>query len=373
MPWREVSVVDERLELCELAVAGTVSFAELCRRFGVSRPTGYRWLRRFQAGGAAGLVDRSTRPLHCPSQTPEEMERLVVGLRKKHPRWGGRKISRRLRDLGHAAVPAPSTVTGILRRHGLVSAEPQRRDHQRFVADEPNDLWQMDFKGHFGLSDGSRCHPLGLLDDHSRYNLALRACGNERTRTVQGILTDAFTRYGLPRRILCDNGPPWGDRGGQPWTPLGVWLLDLGVGVTHSRPYHPQTVGKEERFHQSLDWEVISTRPIWDTMSDIQDAFDTWRVVYNHQRPHDSLDLDVPASRYRPSTRSMPTRIESFDYPDGYQVQTADSGRIWIGGRRHRIPKAFNGRPLGVIPADTDGTYHIRYRHQLITTVTLTQ
>lgn len=184
MPWREVSVIDERLEFCELAVGATVSFAELCRRFGVSRPTGYRWLRRYQAEGVAGLVDRSTRPRRCPSQTSAEMEQLVVGLREAHPRWGGRKISRRLSDLGYEGVPAPSTVTGILRRHGLLSRQRQPRDHQRFVAAAPNDLWQMDFKGHFGLSDTSRCHPLGVLDDHSRYNVALAACDNQRTGTV---------------------------------------------------------------------------------------------------------------------------------------------------------------------------------------------
>jgi len=299
------------------------------------------------------------------------MELLVMAMRDDHPCWGGRKISRRLRDLGFPGVPEPSTVTGILRRWGRLDPLPPPRDHQRFVADEPNDLWQMDFKGDFGLGDGSRCHSFGMLDDHSRYNLALRACADQTTATVKRILADAFDRYGMPLRILCDNGSPWGGVPPANWTPLGVWLLDQGVKVIHSRPYHPQTVGKEERFHGTLEREVLSVRTVWHTIGHVQDAFDTWRVVYNHQRPHDSLALATPATHYRPSPRSRPS-LEPADYPDGFEVRIADTGRITYRGRRYRVPKAFNGRPLGIAPTNTGDIHEIWYRHQAITTITIT-
>lgn len=371
MPWRESSVMSERREFCELADAGDVPLAELCRRFGVSRPTGYRWLGRWRAEGVAGLVDRSRRPVWSPARTVGCMELLVLTVREEHPSWGGRKISRRLRDLGFVGVPEPSTVTGILRRWGRLSRLPAPREHQRFEAEAPNDLWQMDFKGDFGLGDGSRCHTFGMLDDHSRFNLALRACIDQTTATVKGVLTDAFDRYGLPWRILCDNGSPWGGAWSTKWTPLAVWLADYDIAVIHSRPYHPQTVGKEERFHGTVDREVLSTRGTWDTLTVVQDAYDNWRAVYNYQRPHDSLALATPISRYRPSTRPRPSRLEPIDYPDSFEVRVVNSGRIAYQGTRYRVPKAFNGRPLGIRPTDGDDTHEIWYRDQVITTITL--
>ncbi|MFH1104666.1 MAG: DDE-type integrase/transposase/recombinase, partial [Actinomycetota bacterium] len=287
--------------------------------------------------------------------------------------WGGRKINRVLVNQGHRGVPAPSTITGILRRHGLVSPTAQPRAYQSWERPSPNDLWQMDFKGWFGLSSGARCHPFGLLDDHSRYNLCLAACTDQTTATVKGLLTETFTRYGIPTQILCDNGSPWGNDLHHPWTPLGVWLLDVGVGVIHCRPFHPQTDGKEERFHLTLDWEVISTRPAWDNHRAVQGAFNRWRIVYNHQRPHDALNLDVPADHYQPSPRPYPSVIEPTDYPDGYQTRrVASNAYISFHNRPIRLGRAFIGRTVGITPTTTDGTHHIYYRHQHIRTIDLT-
>lgn len=374
MPWRESDRVSERLDFVRLAEAGSVPFSQLCTRFGVSRQTGYVWLRRWQLDGEAGLVDRSRRPESSPTQTPERMEDLVVDVRRAHPRWGGRKINRVLINQGHEGVPAPSTITGILRRRGLIDPHPTRpRAYERWEREAPNDLWQMDFKGWFSLGDGQRCHTLGVLDDHSRYNLVLAACSNQQTATVKGLLTDAFYTYGLPNQILCDNGSPWGNDRGQPWTPLGVWLLDIGVGVIHSSPGHPQTAGKEERFHWTLDLEVISSQPHWEDHHQVQDAYDSWRPIYNHHRPHDSLDLDTPADRYQPSPRSFPTRIEPVDYPDGYHVRkVSTSAYISFQGHRIRVGKAFNDRHVGILPTTTDGTFTIHYRHHIIRTIDLT-
>lgn len=372
MPWREFSVVGERAEFCRLVEVGGVSLAELCRRFGISRPTGYLWLERYRSEGVEGLVDRSHRPVSSPDRFGVEIEELVCQLRREHPRWGGRKIWKVLTRRGYSPVPAPSTVTGILRRNGLLSPTPQPRGYVSFEYEEPNQLWQMDFKGWFSLTDGNRCHPFGLLGDHSRYNLALAACSDQRTGTVQTLLESTFRRYGLPERILCDNGSPWGNAFGQPWTPLGVWLLDVGVGVVHSRPYHPQTAGKEERFHLTLDWEVLETRPVWDSYLQVQTAFDRWRPVYNHERPHDSLGLEVPADRYQPSPRPYPEQIPPIDYPPGYQIRKHSRDGISFQGNRIRLPKVFHGRSLGIYPTPTDGQYQIWYRNHIIRTIDLT-
>jgi transposase InsO family protein len=277
---------------------------------------------------------------------------------------------------GHQGIPAASTITQILRRRGLVDPTPAPpRDHQRFEAPFPNALWQMDFKGYLTLANGKRCHPFGALDDHSRYNVVLAASTDQRTPTVRELLSAAFRRYGLPDRILCDNGSPWGNTWDQPWTSLGVWLCDLGVVVSHGRPYHPQTQGKQERFHRTLDLEVLSTRPRWVGFDELQAAFDDFRVLYNHHRPHSALgETVVPADRYRPSERALPDVVPPVDYPDGTEVRKVDANaRISFKGRIIRVGKAFRGRPIGVRSSATDGVYHLYYRSQLIRTVDLTE
>jgi transposase InsO family protein len=365
--------VSERLDFVRQADAKVVSFKELCGRFGVSPRTGYSWLGRWRAEGEAGLVDRSRRPHSNPNRTPAELEDLVVGVRKEHPVWGGRKINRVLVNQGHIGVPTPSTITGILRRHGLLDGGRPSRAYRRWERLEPNELWQMDLKGWFTLGNQARCHPFGLLDDHSRYNLALEACADQQTGTVKPLLEKAFRINGIPIEILCDNGSPWGNDRGQRWTPLGVWLLDVGVAVIHSRPFHPQTAGKEERFHLTLDYEVIGTQPSWPDHHSVQGAFDTWRTIYNHQRPHDALNLDVPADRYRPSARPYPETIEPVDYPDDYQPRKVSaSAHISYHNRPIRIGRAFIGRHVGIRPTTTDGTYTVSYRHQIIRTINLT-
>jgi len=376
MPWSAESVAAQRLEFCRLVEADSeVSFAELCRRFGISRKTGYKWFNVYRCAGPDGLGDRSRVPASSPSQTSEAMETEVCDLRQKHPAWGGRKIKRRLLDLGHVGVPAASTITGILRRHGLIEpAESQAGGYTSFEAEAPNDLWQMDFKGWFDTGTG-RCDPFDVLDDHSRFNLVLRAGADQQRSTVIAALSDTFVTFGMPKRILCDNGPPWGNtQPGFRWTELTVWLLDLGVGVSHSRPMHPQTLGKDERFHRTMDLEVISTRSAWDSHQQVQEAFDRWRGVYNHERPHDSLNGDVPASRYRPSPRSIPRCIEPVEYPDGYQVRLVNSAaRINFKTRRFKIGRPFIGRHIGILPTADDGIYTAVYRHQTIRTIDLTQ
>jgi hypothetical protein len=242
----------------------------------------------------------------------------------------------------------------------------------RFEHPRPNDLWQMDFKGHFGLRCGTRCHPLTVLDDHSRFCIGLRACADERGPTVQQELTAIFRRYGLPWRMVMDNGSPWGGEGDFGHTPLTVWLLRLGIGVTHGRAYHPQTQGKDERFHRTLKLELLSRRTFADHRAG-QRGFDAWRDQYNLVRPHDALDLDVPASRYQVSTRVFPEVLPAIEYPSGDQVRVVGMhGRISYRGRTCKVPKALRGEPVAVRPTPRDGVLDVYYCQTVIATLDLT-
>lgn len=370
MPLWERTIMSQRLDIVERARAGE-SVRALCRERGVSPDSVYRWLRRYEVEGPGGLLDRTRRPHTSPGRTSAVMEALVVALRGEHPTWGGRKLARRLRDLGHQAVPSPSTVTAILRRHDLLSGRAGApRAYTRFEHAEPNALWQLDFKGHVPCADG-RCHPLTALDDHSRFDLVLAACADERTRTVHDALVAAFRVYGLPERMAMDNGSPWGSGPGEPFTPLGVWLLRLGVRISHSRPYHPQTLGKEERFHRTLKAELLGV-PLLDLAS-AQALFDRWRHVYNHERPHEALGGDVPASRYRPSLRAYPETLPPLEYASGDLVRRVQSkGVTHLLGRLVSLPKAFRGYPVAFRPTDRDGCFTVHFATVQIAEVDLT-
>ena len=374
MPWKECSTMSEREEFVLLSGHSGGNLALLCRRFGISRKTGYKWIKRFASGGTAALSDRSRRPHESPQRTCPAIEARVVELRRKHRAWGGRKIARRLRDLGHCDTPGPSTITEILRRRDLIdtAASEQRQAPLRFEHQRPNDLWQMDFKGHFALISAGQCHPLTVLDDHSRFSLLLAACGDQRGETVKTHLTGVFRRYGLPQRILCDNGSPWGTSGscggapGEAWTGLGLWLLRLGIGLTHGRPYHPQTQGKEERFHATLVAEVLR----WQTFDDLvqaQKAFDTWRETYNAERPHEALQMAVPATRYCPSPRNYPEKLPEVIYgPQDIARKVSGNSGVVFEGQRYAIGRAFRGQWVALRATPTDGVWDVYYCQQRI-------
>jgi transposase InsO family protein len=345
--------------------------AVLCRRFGISRKTGYKWVQRF--GHGESLADQSRRPARCPTQTPPPLEQQVLQLRGEHPAWGGRKIHTRLKVLGVPSVPAPSTITDILRRHGLIDPQEAAK-HAPFVRFEhpcPNDLWQMDFKGQFRLVHGGWCFPLTILDDHSRFALALRACGDQKALTVQGQMIEVFRRYGLPCRILTDNGSPWGCDGEHRYTVLTVWLIRLGIAVSHGRPYHPQTQGKDERFHRTLNAELLRDRSFGDFVH-AQDHFDAWRDVYNLQRPHEALDMAVPASRYRPSPRSYPQALPPIEYGPGDVVRRVHAdGYLQYRCRTFKLSQAFTGYPVALRPTGVDGVLEVYFCHQRIAQIDL--
>lgn len=375
MSWKAVTVMDQRRELVRLSMLEGANRRELFRRFGVSAQTGYKWIGRASAGDDLG--DRPRKPLNSPQRCAEAVEEAVLAVRDQHPAWGARKIGNVLeRQTGLAAdidLPAASTIHAILARHGRIVAKAGgAAAHIRFERDEPNELWQMDFKGASTLGDGRRLHPLTVIDDHSRYALCIEACTDETGTTVKARLEQVFCQYGLPQAFFVDNGNPWGDSQGGMWTKFRVWLLKLGVQLIFARPRHPQSRGKNERFHRSMDDEIFAMRPL-ATMRHAQSAFNSWRAVYNHERPHEGIAMLRPAERYRPSPRSMPKSLPRVEYGEGEIVRkvTRQARSIWFMGRKWNVPKAFEGESLAVRPHNTDGEHGIYFGAHLIKTIDL--
>lgn len=360
MPWRKACTVEPKQEFVILASQEWANVRELCRRYEVSPRTGYKWLKRYREEGLGGLLERPRTPRSSPGRTPPGMEGAVIKVREQHPAWGGRKIRAWLLERHFSGVPSPSTITAILGRRGLLDPAQAsfHRPVQRFEHPRPNDLWQMDFKGHFPLCQG-RCHPLTVLDDHSRFALGLEACGDEREETVKERLTNIFRRYGLPQRMVMDNGAPWGSDRDHPYTPLTVWLMQLGIGVSHGRPYHPQTQGKDERFHRTLKAEVLQGRTFQD-LAHCQSAFAGWRDVYNLERPHQALGYAPPASRYQVSSRLFPETLPPIEYgPEDKVRKVQDGGLFFFQGRCFRISKAFRGSSVALRPTIQDGLWDV--------------
>jgi putative transposase len=374
MPWLEVSMMEQRREFVRLASQQGANRRELCRRFGIHPDTAYKWLSRW-ASGEEQLTDRSRRPHNSPLRCTPQIEALVLAVRDSHPAWGARKIGRVLETQGHS-VPAVSTIHAILSRHGRIvpPAGGVGAPYQRFEKEAPNLLWQMDFKGWVKLADGSRCHPLTIVDDHSRFAPCLKACSDQQSPTVQGHLITTFERYGLPEALFVDNGSPWGDASGTHWTALRVWLLKLGVKLIYSRPYHPQGRGKNERFHRTLKAEVFALKR-FASQAQAQHAFDLWREVYNFERPHEALGQQVPASRYRPSPRTMPAALPEPEYNAGEIVRTVPRSKDYISfkGRLWKVPQAFRGERLVIRPRGSDGQYAICFASYPITLIDLTK
>jgi transposase InsO family protein len=374
MPFQECSQMEHRLTFCAAASAPGANIRALCRAIPISPTTGYKWLARYRADGVAGLVPQSHRPHTSPTRTPPAVEAAVIALRAEHPAWGGRKLRVRLAQTHPELTPRPSasTITAILARHGLLDPveAAKHRPYTRFEAAAPNDLWQMDFKGDFAVGAG-RCYPLTILDDHSRFALRVAACADQQTATVQAQLTAVFRTYGLPARILTDNGSPWGDSGGEGWTPLRVWLLERGVQLRHGRPYHPQTQGKDERFHRTLAAEALRGQTFTD-LADCQRAFEAFRATYNHLRPHEALAMATPASRYQPSARPFPEPVPPVGYaPDLLVRKVQAQGEISFRNHDLHVGRAFRGYPVALHPTADPVIWEVYFGEQHIRTLDL--
>ena len=372
MPWQEQSAMNLRQEFVMFASREGANRRELCRRFGISAKTGYKWLDRAAEDSETLLIDRSRRPHTSPTRTEASVEAKVVEARQRFPTWGGRKLHHYLTRQGMEAVPHPSTITAILHRHGLIDPEQTlaRLAPTRFEHPEPNALWQLDFMGHLPMVTG-RLHPLMLLDDHSRFALGTWACANERRETVQDALTTTFRRYGLPTALLTDNGSPWGASGAGGITRLEAWLIRLGIRIRHGQPYHPQTQGKVERLHRTLATDVTNTQHFVD-LAAAQRAFDRWRATYNRERPHEALAGAPPASRYTPSPIPFPEVFPPIEYDadDAVRIVQRD-GTISFHGRDFPVGKGMAGLPVAVRPTPEDGVMTIHFCHQCLKSIDL--
>jgi transposase InsO family protein len=368
MPWKEKTVEQSRTEFVSEVLSKEKSLSRLCIEYGITRTTGYKWLRR--AGSGEALSDR---PRGCPShpgKTSAEVEELILEERGRHPAWGARKLKRRLEDRGYKGLPAQSTICEILKRNGMVTPEESAAHipYTRFEKEHPNDMWQTDFKGDFGLLDSSRCHPLTVLDDCSRFAICLEAKANEQAQGVFDSFRRIFLEYGLPGSILCDNGPPWGDSKPGAITLFDVWMMHLGILPIHIRPRRPQTQGKDERFHLTLKREVLA-RELFQDISQAQHRFDIWRDEYNNERPHEAIGLDVPSKRYRKSKREMPSTVREPEYDEGRDVRKVNyKGYISIRGHRYYLTEALAEKLIELRPVSQThvGLYYGGFRVALI-------
>lgn len=372
MPWKEFSVISQREELVWLMSQEGVNVSQLCRRFGISTKTAYKWKLRASRGDPDWAQDLSRRPHHCPHKTVPAVEEKILQVRKEHGAWGGRKIRRDLLNQNVDGVPAPSTITRVLQRNEEIDPDESeiRLTLQRFERSNPNDLWQMDFKGPVETPVG-RCHPLSVLDDCSRYALCVRSCPNQRETSVRPTLTDTFRRYGLPLSMLMDNGSCWGRAPQTPYTHLGAWLIRLGITLLHGRPYHPQTQGKVERFNRTLGLEAILGENFRD-LAACQRRFDEFRHCYNHQRPHEALDLETPASRYRPSPLEFPEKLSPLEYPQAHFIRkVGPAGYLSLQKHRFQVGRAFTGQHVGLYATVEDGLFEVYFAHQKVACINL--
>lgn len=346
MPWEKKTVEKSRMEFVSEVMRREDSISEICRKYGITRKTGYKWIERFQSGES--LDNKSHVPFHTPHKTPQAMEEIILQLRDEHPSWGGRKLKRRLEDLGYTDLPAVSTICEILKRTNRIDPEESEK-HTPFIRFEypnPNDLWQMDYKGYFNMLDGNRCNPLTITDDHSRFNLCLDAKENQNTEVTKSSLERVFSEYGLPEKILCDNGPPWRDSKGG-YTLLEMWFMQLGILPVHGRPCHPQTQGKEERFHKTMIDEILKFTVIRD-IHHAKEVFEPWRYEYNYERPHGSLAMDTPSKHYCKSKRLYtPQMIKEPEYGSGINLRKINcKGYLSIRRKRYYFSETFIGKTI---------------------------
>lgn len=364
MPWKAMTPMSQRQEFVELALKENANIRALCREYRVTPRTGYKWIKRFQELGVVGLINRSRRPKRSPRKSNPVVEEAVLKARRAHPAWGGRKIRWQLVRDGMDPIPSASTITAILSRHEMLNDEESRkhRPAQRFEMASPNQLWQMDFKGHFEMTNGLLCHPLTVLDDHSRFLVGLKACPYQHSRGVQKHLVEIFSYYGLPERMLMDNGSVW--KGFH--TTLTFWLVRLGIQVVHGRIHHPQTQGKDERLHRTLKGELL-IRQQFNDLDDCQDKFDAWRHGYNCDRPHQALGMQTPASHYCPSSRTYTGDFPPIEYETEDILRKTDClGRVQFQGRRIRIGKAFKNMLVALRPTEMDGVFNVFFFKQRI-------
>jgi putative transposase len=355
VPWKDSRVVDERMRfIVAVEQDPRGNFAELCRRFGIHRSKGYKWLERYAQGGPSALEDRKPVARSCPHRTPDAVVDRIVALRKQFPKDGPKKLRVRLVDQGMAAedVPAASTIGDLLDRYGLIA--PRRRrlrvpPHPSPLepCSEPNELWCVDFKGHFACGDGRRCHPLTITDAASRYLIKCEGLAEPKHAPTQQQFELAFREFGLPSRIRSDNGAPFATNTFGGLSRLSVWWIQLGIVPERIEPGKPQQNGRHERFHRTLKEHVA--QPPAASLVDQQRAFDLFRADYNEHRPHEALGQTPPAAHYEPSGRTMPERPREPEYGAGFEVRRVrDRGDFSWKGKLLQLHAMLASQPVGL-------------------------
>jgi len=329
MPWREMSPMEQRADFVREFESGLFTMTELAAQYGISRKTGYKWVAAYEARGLAGVQDRSRRPHHSPHATDEEVVDAILAIRRRHPRWGPKKLLA-VAQRRHRAVawPARSTIAALLKRRGLVT--PRRRRSapslptplERGLITRPNDVWTVDYKGEFLTGDRRYCYPFTLRDGFSRYVLRCDALLAHTLAVTRPRFERAFAEYGLPDRIRSDNGPPFGGPGLGRLSTLAVWWIRLGIVPERIDPGHPEQNGSHEQFHKVLKAETA--RPPASSAAAQQRRFRRFCAEYNQERPHESLRQTVPAQHYHRSSRAMPRRLPPLEYPGHAEIRRVD-------------------------------------------------
>ena len=364
MGWKGVTVMDQKiLFIGECLKEDRPFFNELCREFGISRKTGYKWLQRYLSEGAEGLMDRPSIPRSCPHRTAEEIEEIIVRVKGQHPSWGPKKIIAHLSPR-HPSLPAVSTASDILKRHGLVKPmKKRRRKHPGCTlttAHGPNDIWSVDYKGQFRMRNGIYCYPLTVCDMRTRYLLGIDAHDTVSLARTKAHFTRIFEEYGLPGRIRSDNGVPFASNAIARLSSLSVWWIKLGIYPEQTDPASPGQNGRHERMHRTLKAEA--TIPPERNIRAQQVRFDIFRKEYNDVRPHESLGQKTPGSAYVSSPRKMPRRLGQFDYPLHYEVRRVSANNSCIRWKNEFVfvSRALAGECIGLEQED-DGVYDVYF------------
>lgn len=351
VPWKSRTPVDLRMELVQRHFSGE-RLGELAREYGISLKTAKKFKARFLEFGQPGLLDQSRAPRWIPHKTSGDVVRILVEARKKHPTWGGRKLKEVLERKYRRAFPAPSTITDILSRAGLVTERRHRTQHiplptHLSTATAPNDVWCIDYKGQFRLDAGPYCYPLTLTDQYSRFVLAIEAMEAIRADAAREVCEELFRKYGLPSAIRSDNGSPFASRGLAGLTKLSAFWMLLGIRLERSRPSHPEDNGRHERMHRTLKQET--TKPPAKNLLQQQERFDAFVEEFNCDRPHEALALKRPADIYKSSTRKMPSVMPEPKYADHDDiVRVGKTGYVTLSKHLVYISDALTSMYLGV-------------------------
>jgi len=361
MPWESKTVEQKRIEFIQEVQKGQKSKSVLCREFGISRPTGDKWIKRFSE--EENISNHSSVPFNQPLKTDLATETLILQLRNQIPALGAKKIKRILENEGNT-IPCVSTVNAILKRNNCISKEASlaATPYKRFEKEYPNEMWQADFKGHFPLMNGVRCHPLNVLDDCSRFNICIDAKDNEQFLSTKMSFERSFKEFGTPKVLLCDNGNPWGTSQITGYTQFEVWLMKHEVLTVHGRIRHPQTQGKEERFNQTFTKELLNLGTFKD-LTDAQKQFSEYREFYNNIRPHEALDMEVPSSKYRASKRKYKEKVVDWEYTGNCEIRKIkNKGFLTFQGQGYFLSEAFGGETVGIYESQVPNCVDVVFR-----------